>query len=50
MATDTETPCKGDSGGPIFKEDAGKYYAVGIIAGGNGCTTVNRKKSVKWGS
>jgi len=44
MATDTETPCPGDSGGPIFKEDAGKYYAVGVIAGGNGCTTVSRKE------
>jgi secreted trypsin-like serine protease len=44
VATDTETPCPGDSGGPIFKEDAGKYYAVGVIAGGNGCTTVNRKE------
>ena len=44
MATDSETPCPGDSGGPIFKEDAGKYYAVGVIAGGNGCTTVNRKE------
>ncbi len=44
VATDTETPCPGDSGGPIFKEDAGKYYAVGVIAGGNGCTTVARKE------
>jgi hypothetical protein len=44
LATDTETPCPGDSGGPIFKEDAGKYYAVGVIAGGNGCTTVARKE------
>ncbi len=44
VATDTETPCPGDSGGPIFKEDAGKYYAVGVIAGGNGCTTVSRKE------
>ncbi len=44
MATDTETPCPGDSGGPIFKEDAGKFYAVGVIAGGNGCTTIRRKE------
>jgi len=44
MATDTETPCPGDSGGPIFTEDAGKYYAVGVIAGGNGCTTISRKE------
>jgi hypothetical protein len=44
MATDTETPCPGDSGGPIFKEDAGKFYAVGVIAGGNGCTTISRKE------
>jgi len=44
VATDTETPCPGDSGGPIFKEDAGKYYAVGVIAAGNGCTITNRKE------
>jgi len=44
VATDTETPCPGDSGGPIFKEEGGKYFAVGVIAGGNGCTTVSRKE------
>ena len=37
VATDTESPCPGDSGGPIFKENGDELVIIGTVAGSNGC-------------
>jgi hypothetical protein len=43
-ATKQESPCPGDSGGPIFKEILGKLTLIAVIAGGNGCSSINRSE------
>ena len=39
IATDKESPCPGDSGGPMFKETPTGLAILGVIAGTNGCTS-----------
>jgi len=43
-ATKQESPCPGDSGGPIFKEILGKLTLIAVIAGGNGCSLTTRSE------
>jgi V8-like Glu-specific endopeptidase len=40
VASDTESPCPGDSGGPIFKENGDELVVIGTIAGSNGCQSM----------
>ena len=39
VATDTESPCPGDSGGPMFKETPTGIAVLGVMVGTNGCTS-----------
>ncbi len=44
VATDTESPCPGDSGGPMFKETSTGIALLGVIAGTNGCTSTTARE------
>lgn len=44
VATDTESPCPGDSGGPMFKETPTGIALLGVIAGTNGCTSTTARE------
>ncbi len=43
VATDTESACPGDSGGPMFKETPTGLAILGVMAGTNGCTSTTAR-------
>jgi len=44
VATDTESPCPGDSGGAMFKEMNDGLLVLGVMAGTNGCTSTTARE------
>lgn len=43
VATDTESACPGDSGGPMFKETPTGLALLGVMAGTNGCVSTTAR-------
>jgi len=44
VATETESPCPGDSGGPMFKETSTGLALLGVIVGTNGCAITKARE------